>query len=176
MKGLDDELGGQQFATRAEQTAWFETTFGPVYRLHTQAAAAAVEDVEPVWDEFARCIETGYALLQVKALALRQLYRFPLDALAAAGCTWDDLIEGSNAEAAIRFVSSEAAHIGSGLAACRARLPDASRPRARTLSTLAAIVERTLAEMLSDGCRVWQHRVALTPVRKLWCALRYRWA
>lgn len=174
--GIDDELGRDHLATRAAQTAWFDATFAPIYRLHAQSTAPGPVEVEFGCDELGRWIEMGYALLQVKALALRQLHRFPDDALITAGCTWDDLIHGTNSDAVIRFVSAEASCISAGLADCGAQLPDILRPRARTLSTLAAIVDRTLTEMRADGCRVWQHRVTLTPVRKLWCAFRYRWA
>lgn len=174
--GIDDELGRDRLATRTAQTAWFDATYGPIYRLHAQAAAPGEVDAEFVCGELGRWIEMGYALLQVKALALRQLHRFPDDALATADCTWDDLIHGTNTDAVIRFVAAEASCIRAALANCRAQLPQVLRPRARTLSTLAAIVDRTLAEMHADGCRVWQHRVTLTPVRKLWCAFRYRWA
>ena len=169
--GLDHELGGAQLATRALQVAWFDDTFGPIRRLY-----APVPAPRPiVLDEFARWIEMGYALLQIKALALRQLHRFPTDLLTTAGCTWDDLITGSNADAVVRFVTAESLYIGTALVTCQAQLPDAVRPHARTLSTLAAIVGRTLAEMRADGCRVWQHRITLTPLHKLWCAFRGRW-
>ncbi len=173
--GIDAELGRDHLATAAAQSAWFDATFGPIYHLHTQMLAPDPQEPEVVYVEFARWIEMGYALLQIKPLALRQLHRFPDDALAAAGCSWDDVIHGTNADAVIRFVTAQASPIRAALVACHAELPPALRPRARTLSTLAAIVDRTLAEMCADGCRVWQHRVALTPLRKLWCALRYRW-
>lgn len=174
--GLDDELGREPVSTRAAQLAWFDDTFGPIYRLYAQPGDPVPDEVELVFTELARWIEMGYALLQIKALALRHLHRFPDDALETAGCTWDDVISGTNTEAVVGFVAAEASRIGAALADCRAQVPAAMRPRARTLSTLARIVGRTLAEMRTDGCRVWQHRITLTPVRKLWCAFRYRWA
>tara|TARA_R110002096_G_scaffold152214_6_gene315220 strand:- start:1854 stop:2672 length:819 start_codon:yes stop_codon:yes gene_type:complete len=174
--GLDDELGRECVSTRAAQLAWFDDTFGPIDRLYAQPGDPLPDEVELVFTELARWIEMGYALLQIKALALRHLHRFPNDALETAACTWDDVINGTNTDAVVRFVSAEASRIGAALVDRRAQLPAASRPRARTLSTLAGIVDRTLAEMRADGCRVWQHRITLTPVRKLWCAFRCRWA
>jgi len=174
--GLDDELGREYMSTRAAQLAWFDHTFGPVYRLYAQRGDSVPDDVGLVFTELARWIEMGYALLQIKALALRHLHRFPNDALETAVCTWDDVINGTHTDAVVSFVAAEASHIGAALAERRAQLPAALGPRARTLSTLADIVGRTLAELRADGCRVWQHRITLTPVRKLWCAFRCRWA
>jgi phytoene synthase len=174
--GLDRELGSERLATRAAQLAWFDATFGPIYRLYTPATEPLSDEDETVLGELARWTEMGYALLQLKALELRELHRFPSDVLESVGCTSDDLITGAHADAVIRFVTAESIHVGTALDTCRTALPDTLRPRARTLSTLASIVGRTLVEMRADGCRVWQHRITLTPLRKLWCAYRGRWA
>lgn len=173
--GLDRELGGERLTTRAAQISWFDETFGPVYRLYAPAPEPAVTVDETALVELARWIEMAYALLRIKALALRQLQRFPSDVLDGAGCNPNDFITGANAGAVVRFVTAESNYIGDALDSCRAQLPDALRTRARTLSTLATIVGRTLVEMRDDGCRVWQHQVTLTPLRKLWCAFRGRW-
>ncbi|PHS30988.1 MAG: squalene synthase HpnD [Methylophaga sp.] len=49
-------------------------------------------------------------------------------------------------------------------------LPDSDRYNQRTGLIMAAIYEATLDEIEDDGFKVMQHRVSLTPLRKLWIA------
>ena len=51
-------------------------------------------------------------------------------------------------------------------------LPDNDRYSQRTGLIMAAIYEATLDEIEHDGFNVMQHRVSLTPLRKLWIAWR----
>lgn len=53
-----------------------------------------------------------------------------------------------------------------------ALLPDADRSKQKTALIMAAIYRATLDEIVDDGFRVMQHRVSLTPLRKLWLAWR----
>jgi len=49
-------------------------------------------------------------------------------------------------------------------------LPDSDRYSQRTGLIMAAIYQATLDEIEQDGFQVMQHRVSLTPLRKLWIA------
>ncbi len=49
-------------------------------------------------------------------------------------------------------------------------LPDEDRYRQRTGLIMAAIYQSTLGEIEKDGYRILEHRVVLTPLRKLWIA------
>ena len=49
-------------------------------------------------------------------------------------------------------------------------LPDEDRRRQRSGLIMAAIYQSTLAEIEKDGYRILEHRVVLTPLRKLWIA------
>lgn len=51
-------------------------------------------------------------------------------------------------------------------------LPDSDRYSQRTGLIMAAIYQATLDEIEQDGFQVMQHRVSLTPLRKLWIAWR----
>ncbi len=66
------------------------------------------------------------------------------------------------------------AHQAEGARAYYARalslLPDEDRYRQRTGLIMAAIYQSTLAEIEKDGYRILEHRVVLTPLRKLWIA------
>jgi phytoene synthase len=50
------------------------------------------------------------------------------------------------------------------------RLPSQDRYAQRSGIIMAAIYQTLLDEIESDGYRVMEHRVQLTPVRKLWIA------
>ena len=49
-------------------------------------------------------------------------------------------------------------------------LPDEDRYRQRSGLIMAAIYQTTLAEIEKDGYRILEHRIVLTPLRKLWIA------
>ena len=51
-----------------------------------------------------------------------------------------------------------------------ALLPEKDRYRQRSGLIMAAIYRSTLAEIENDGYRILEHRVVLTPLRKLWLA------
>lgn len=51
-------------------------------------------------------------------------------------------------------------------------LPDCDRYTQRAGLIMAAIYQTTLDEIAEDGFRVMEHRVSLTPLRKLWLAWR----
>lgn len=51
-----------------------------------------------------------------------------------------------------------------------AELPERDRYTQRIGLVMARIYQTTLNEISNDGCRVLQHRIKLTPLRKLWLA------
>ncbi|MDO6385267.1 MULTISPECIES: presqualene diphosphate synthase HpnD [unclassified Uliginosibacterium] len=53
-----------------------------------------------------------------------------------------------------------------------AQLPAEDRKSQRAGLIMAAIYRETLHEVEADGCRVLTHRVSLTPLRKLWLAVK----
>ncbi|KAF7598010.1 MAG: squalene synthase HpnD [Candidatus Dactylopiibacterium carminicum] len=53
-----------------------------------------------------------------------------------------------------------------------ALLPPEDRKGQRAGLIMAAIYRETLREVQTDGCRVLTHRISLTPLRKLWLALK----
>lgn len=53
-----------------------------------------------------------------------------------------------------------------------AQLPAADRKTQRAGLIMAAIYRTLLREIVADGCKVLQQRVSLTPMRKLWIAVR----
>jgi phytoene synthase len=169
--GLDAELDGHHLSTRASQTAWFDATFGSVYALY---APTCGDETQATVRALGSSIEIAYTLLALQPLMRCQLWRLPEASLAANACTWANVQSGADPAAIVRLIAAETAATLTRLNQLR-NAATAARKESRVLRTWARIVEVTLHEMLRDGCRVWLHRVELTPLRKLWCAWRERW-
>jgi len=172
--GLDDELGGRQLATRDDQWAWFDNTFGPLYAVHASVSTQIIEVAPDGWQALGRWIEIGYSLLYLKPLMLRNLKRLPAADLAASSCHWADIESGNNRTAVVQLLQREVQITRDNIADILKRAPRHLRRIHRPLFTLGRIVERTLIEMQKDGYRAWRHRIELTPLRKLWIAWRMR--
>jgi len=52
------------------------------------------------------------------------------------------------------------------------QLPAADRKSQRTGLIMAAIYRATLDEVAASGCHVLRERISLTPLRKLWLAVK----
>jgi phytoene synthase len=172
VNGLDEELGGRTLATDDDQWAWFDVTFGPLYTVHALVSAQAGGISAGPWRRLGRWIEIGYSLLYLKPMAQRKLRRLPAAKLAAANCTWDDIEAGRNSAAVVKLLDTETRIAIENIADIISRAPRRIRRDQRPLFTLGRIVQQSLVEMREDGCRIWQHRIELTPLRKLWIAWR----
>ncbi len=96
----------------------------------------------------------------------------PLDELDRFGVTTDDLIlfrETDEIAALLRFQAERAK---SFYARAMAALPTADRRRQRAGLVMAAIYRKLLDEVETEGARIMNRRVSLTPIVKLWTAWR----
>lgn len=96
----------------------------------------------------------------------------PLDELERHGVQPADLVAPETGEAVRGLVREQVERARRHLDEAEQSLPDIDRGR-QASGLVAARLQRTLlAEIERDGYRVLQHRVGLTPVRKLWLAWR----
>lgn len=96
----------------------------------------------------------------------------PLDELDRFGVTTDDLIlfrETAPIAALLRFQADRAKAF---YARAMAALPAADRKRQRAGLVMAAIYRKLLDEVETEGARIMNRRVSLTPIVKLWTAWR----
>ncbi len=96
----------------------------------------------------------------------------PLDELDRFGVTTDDLIlfrETDQIAALLRFQADRAKAF---YARAMAALPVADRKRQRAGLVMAAIYRKLLDEVETEGARIMNRRVSLTPIVKLWTAWR----
>lgn len=96
----------------------------------------------------------------------------PLDELRQYGVSPEDLMAGRGSDNARRLIEHQAARARGYYHAALDKLPEADRHGQLSGVVLAELRRATLREIEADGYRVWERRIALTPVRKLWIAWR----
>ena len=96
----------------------------------------------------------------------------PQDEMAQFGVHTSDILDARENDAfhqLMQFQIERARHYyGQALA----ELPAVDRKSQRTGLMMAAIYRATLEEVVHSGCHVLRERVSLTPLRKLWLALK----
>lgn len=96
----------------------------------------------------------------------------PLDELNDYGVRPEDLMAGRGSDNARRLIEHQVRRAHGYFDAALDNLPETDRYGQRSGIVLAELRRATLREIEADGCRVWDRRIRLTPVRKLWIAWR----
>ena len=96
----------------------------------------------------------------------------PQDELARYGVTAASLLKQESSPALTALMTEQVARARHWHARAMAALPAEDRRSQRPGLIMAAIYRALLDEIERDGYRVLHHRIALTPLRKLWIALK----
>lgn len=104
--------------------------------------------------------------------ARRNRIYLPLDELARFEVAPGDILAGRHTDAFRRLMDFQVERAHGYYDRALALLPDEDRRAQRPGLVMAAIYRTLLGEIRRDGYRVLAHRVALTPLRKLWIAWR----
>jgi len=96
----------------------------------------------------------------------------PLDELQRFGVPAGDILAGRHTDAFTRLMAFQIDRAEAHYERALALLPAEDRKAQRPGLLMAAIYRALLAEIRRDGSRVLAHRIALTPIRKLWIAWR----
>lgn len=94
----------------------------------------------------------------------------PQDELARFGVAEADILQSRSTEAFQRLMTFQVDRAVGYYDKALTELPKTDRKAQRAGLIMAAIYRRLLDEIVADGCRVLTHRVALTPLHKLWLA------
>lgn len=94
----------------------------------------------------------------------------PQDELAQFGVTEQDILQRNNSAAFTKLMEFQFQRASEYYRQAFEKLPDADRYTQRTGLVMAAIYQATLEEIRKDHYQVLQHRISLTPLRKLWLA------
>jgi phytoene synthase len=96
----------------------------------------------------------------------------PQDELQQFNVSADDLLALKSSPELINLLRFQTARAKQYYQQALQLLPESDRYSQRTGLIMAAIYEATLDEIEKDNFQVMQHRVSLTPLRKLWLAWR----
>jgi phytoene synthase len=108
----------------------------------------------------------------VREDAQRGRIYLPQDELQQFNVKSDDLLALKSSPELIELLKFQTARAKQYYQQALQILPEHDRYTQRTGLIMAAIYEATLVEIEKDNFQVMQHRVSLTPIRKLWIAWR----
>jgi len=167
--GIAALLETVRFESRDERFAAFDAAHGPLWQLVNAQCALLDDDDAASARRLGSRIEEAYALRDTRRYVGGGAALLAQDSVRQATAAQESLDDG---EWYARVLALDIAH---SIAALRREL-DAlpARRRLRPLATLARLACATLEEVRADGNRVWERRVELTPLRKLWLAWRER--
>ena len=108
--------------------------------------------------------------------ARRNRIYLPLDELAQFGVSEADILQGRETENFRKLMAFQAERAHQYYDRAFAALPRSDRSSQRAGLIMAAIYRTLLGEIERDGFHVLTRRVSLTPLRKLWIAVKARFA
>ena len=111
-------------------------------------------------------------LRDVREDAQRGRVYIPEDELQRFGVRAEDLTRPVTSDAVKALFEFQANRARDYYRKAFAQLPDCDRYAQRTGLIMAEIYQSILEEIEADGYRVLEHRIHLTPLRKLWLAWR----
>jgi len=167
--GIGGLLDTVRFATREERFAAFDAAHGPLWQLVNAQCAALDGGAAASARRLGSRIEEAYALRDTRRYVAGGAALLAQDSVRETTAANEQVDDG---EWYARVLALDIQH---SIAAMRREL-DAlpARRQLRPLATLARLACATLEEVHADGSRVWERRVELTPLRKLWLAWRER--
>jgi phytoene synthase len=169
--GIASLLDTVRFATRDERFAAFDAAHGPLWQLVNAQCAMLDAAAAATARRLGSRIEEAYALRDTRRYVAGGAALLAQDSVRQAeSATTNGPLDDGDWYARVLALDIEHA-----IAALRRELAALrERRRLRPLATLARLACATLEEVQADGSRVWDRRVELTPLRKLWLAWRER--
>jgi phytoene synthase len=124
--------------------------------------------------EYAKALGTAFQLTNivrdVGEDARKARIYLPLEDLARFGVAAADILNARHTDAFTRLMAFQVERAEAHYAKALGLLPAEDARAQRPGLIMAAIYRALLEEIRRDGYRVLEHRIALTPIRKLWIA------
>lgn len=158
-----------RFADGAEREASYDAVHGPLWAVHARWCGFDATHARGI------CRRAGVRIELARGLC-------ELRRVVGSGVAWlcrshEPTAAGlGDADWYAAVAARETSELGVALAESASAVAGLTGPRAalRPLRVLLDLSSLTLRELAADGHRVWERRVELTPLRKLWRALRIR--
>ena len=167
--GIVALLDTTRHPTRASRSIAFDRAHGPLWGVINALTTALDADEARHARLLGSRVEEAYALRDTRRFVTSGAALLAQDSIAASGRAAAQNADPADADWYARVMHVDIVDCRGQLAAELVTLP--CRRRLRPLATLTRIAIATLDEVLADGCRVWERRIELTPLRKLGLAL-----
>lgn len=169
--GLSALINESRHATRDARHHAFDLAHGPLWALVNAQCATLDEAAGRAARRLGSRVEEAYALRDTRRFVASGAALLAQESVTAVERTTQGTTL-ADADWYAQVIAHDITHCRAALMTGLRDLP--ARRALRPLATLARIALATLAEVTADGGRVWERRVELTPLRKLWLAMRER--
>lgn len=170
--GMEMDLEQHSYGDFAELSLYCHRAAGVVGLLSAEIFGYEDRQTLKYAHELGMAFQLTNIIRDVREDAERGRIYLPQDELDRFGVRSADLLALRSSPELIALLRFQAERAREYYARAFALLPEADRYGQRTGLIMAAIYHTLLEELEADGFQVMRHRVALTPLRKLWIAWR----
>lgn len=170
--GMQMDLGTQRYAAYKHLALYCYRVASVVGLLSAEIFGYSERKTLKYAEKLGLALQLTNIIRDVREDAERGRIYLPQDELARFGVSETDILNLRQTDALTACLTFQTQRALSLYDEAIALLPAADRYQQRTGLIMAAIYRKTLEEIALDGYQVMQHRVSLTPLRKLWIAWR----
>lgn len=170
--GMEMDLDQTRYRDFADLSLYCHRAAGVVGLLSAEIFGYEDRQTLKYAHELGMAFQLTNIIRDVREDAERGRIYLPQDELVRFGVDSAELLQLRGGEALAELLEFQAERARGYYRRAFELLPEVDRYRQRAGLIMAAIYRTTLDELADDGFRVMRHRIALTPLRKLWIAWR----
>lgn len=168
--GMEMDLDKMRYADFRELALYCYRVAGVVGLLSAEIFGYQHRDTQKFATELGTALQLTNILRDVREDAQRGRIYLPQDELAQCGVSEAELLRFETTEPLIRLFALQCTRARDYYARALQHLPEGDRMNQRSGLVMAAIYQTVLDEIERDRLQVLEHRIRLTPIRKLWIA------
>ncbi len=168
--GMNMDLEQQRYESFSELALYCHRVAGVVGLLSAEIFGYQQRTTLKYAESLGTAFQLTNIIRDVREDAGRGRIYLPLDELLEYRINPHDLLNGEINDALPPLLRFQAERANSYYQRALGQLPDQDRYAQRSGLIMTAIYQTLLSEIQADGYQVMQHRIRLTPVRKLWIA------
>ena len=168
--GMNMDLEQQRYESFSELALYCHRVAGVVGLLSAEIFGYQQRTTLKYAESLGTAFQLTNIIRDVREDAERGRIYLPLDELLEYRINPHDLLNGEINDELPPLLRFQAERANSYYQRALGQLPDQDRYAQRSGLIMTAIYQTLLSEIQADGYQVMQHRIRLTPVRKLWIA------
>jgi len=170
--GMNMDLEQQRYESFSELALYCHRVAGVVGLLSAEIFGYRHRDTLKYAESLGTAFQLTNIIRDVREDAERGRIYLPLDELLQYRINPHDLLKGEIRDQLQPLLGFQADRANRYYRRALEQLPDEDRYAQRSGLIMTSIYQTLLGEIKADGYRVMQHRIQLTPLRKLWIAWR----